>query len=527
MDKQKVEWIFDLCLVLLYLGVSVYFVVEAVIGSLIPPKYIWMVVGILLFFLVLVVLTFKSKKIVFRVIRKVLLVLLSLILMIGSTFQGSLRSAFMNVRDNSSKDIMYVIVKDASSFKEIDDIQSLGYVDHVNELLTYSMSELENYKLETKGYESLEEVFQALDDSKVEAMLISAQQQTVEATKKESTYHDKYRVIHQIEMVREGQVVVDKDLKEPFVVYVSGLDNMGEPTYNGLSDVNMLLMVDPKRHHVEMISVNRDTYVPNTKYDDYPDKLTHLGWDGPQAGAEVLERIFGIEVDYTVKVTFESLIRIIDTIGGIDVDVKLSFSEQDENRSKAYDDLIRLEKGYQHLNGKEALAYARHRKTAGWDVAGREQAQRDIIAAFVNKVLSVEGAMKIGDVLNVAASYVSTNISMNSVKGFVMEAINTGTPWTFGSSTIDSHYEYLFPCASTGSNLDLSSVLLDEQDIYRVHNMYLAMFDDDVKLDEFNFDLNCLEVEEKPFELDKKVITVQNYYQVVPTYYPDFVRHNF
>lgn len=526
-SSKKMNRRIDLILLILFLVGSIYFLIEMLLGEMIPLKFV-LVIGFGIFAIFAIIFkSFKWKNPIVTMIRKVVLVLLCLILLIGGIFQGQLRSAFLNVGDASTiTERMHVIVLKESKFKNVNDLMTLGYTNDAGALTSYALQELENYSLFEIEYDEQEDAYDHLDNNQVDGILVSDQDYTFEIEKKNSDYSKKYRILHTVNKKTVSDANgVPKDLSEPFVVYVSGLDNLGEPTYNGLSDVNMLLMVDPEKHHVEMVSINRDTYVPNVKYNDYPDKLTHLGWDGAKASADALARVFGIEIDFTVKVTFESLIKIIDALGGIDVDVLISFTEQDENRSFASDNLIHLEKGFQHLNGREALAYARHRKSAGWDVKGREQAQRQIIAAVVDKVLSVEGALKIGEVMNVAASYVSTNIIMSDVRAFVMKAIEDGKGWTFGSSTVNSNYEFLMPCASY-RYADLSAVLLSEDDIYKVHNMYISMTEE-VSLNEFAFDLNDMSQYTHSFELDPKVITVENYYQVVPTYFPSYLRHNY
>ena len=87
---------------------------------------------------------------------------------------------------------------------------------------------------------------------------------------------------------------------------------------------------------------------------------------GIDASVETIENFFQIPIDYYARVSFNSLIQIIDIIDGVNVDVEIDFCEQDENRSFKKEDLICLEAGQQTLNGKQALAYARHRKTIGF-----------------------------------------------------------------------------------------------------------------------------------------------------------------
>ena len=93
----------------------------------------------------------------------------------------------------------------------------------------------------------------------VDAALMANSQLTMIEKNNEDLYQ-RLRVIKTYEMkVDNTEIASDKDItKEPFTVYISGLDSLGIPNYNGLSDVNMLLMIDPLTHHIEMVSIPRD-----------------------------------------------------------------------------------------------------------------------------------------------------------------------------------------------------------------------------------------------------------------------------
>ena len=516
--RKRINNIPDLILLLIFLLLGFIFSIEAIIGNLIPFKYILLFLLLVILIFIGIFLTFKVRNKVFRLTRKITTLILCLFLFVGCIFQEQLRSAFSNVLGSIKTDTMYVLVANDSNIDSIKDINEIGYHDEVNELLTYSLNQL---NVENRiRFDSVEDELNALNNKKVEAILLSA--------KELSFYEDElknFKSIHEIEMTIKEEVIKSNLSKKPFVVYLAGIDNMGLPTQMGLHDVNMLLMVNPINHQINIISINRDCYVPNSQLNDYPDKLTHFGWYGPEMVCETLEDVFGIEIDYYVKVTFESLIEIIDAMGGIDVDVQISFTEQDENRSFNSNDVIHLEKGFQHLNGSQALAYARHRKSEGWGVEGRERAQRDIIKAVIDKMLSVEGALKVGDVLNAGASYVSTNLSMDSAKTFIKNAIASNEGWSISSSTVTSDTEVLLKCAMEGG-VYRSVVLLENSDIYHVHNLYNSMFDE-VDFDEFKFDLNDLNQYIETFTLDKHVITIENYYDIVPKYFPEYLDYRF
>ena len=515
--RKRINNKIDLMILLIFLMLGFIFAVEAIVGNLIPFKFIVLFLFIILFIFLSIFLTFKVRNQLFRISRRCLSIVLCIVLFIGCVFQNQLRNAFSNVIGSIRSDFMYVIVNENYE-GTIDNIKEVAYHNELNELLVYSLNELNDK--ENIPYSSIDEQIDALKQNKVESILLSA--------KDISFYNDKLeglKEIYEIEMTIEDEIVKSDITKKPFVIYLAGIDNMGLPTQMGLHDVNMLLMVNPINRQINIISINRDSYVPNSKLGNYPDKLTHFGWYGPEMVCETLEKVFGIEIDYYAKVTFESLIKIIDAMGGIDVDVKISFTEQDENRSFSSNNLIHLNKGYQHLNGSQALAYARHRKTAGWGVEGRETAQRDIIKAVINKMLSVEGALKLGDVLNVGASYVSTNLSMDSAKSFIKSAMNSGEMWSLNSSTVSSEHDVLLKCAMEGGTYRSVNVL-ETNDIYNVHSLYENMFEKS-SFDEFKFDLNDINKYIDKFILDKHVITFENYYNVVSKYFLNYLDYRF
>ena len=201
----------------------------------------------------------------------------------------------------------------------------------------------------------------------------------------------------------------------------------------------MLLFVNTVSNSITMVSLHRDSLMPRPSLDYVNDKLTHTGWGGVDDTVETIEEFFGIDVDYYAKVSFSSLIEIIDSIGGIDVDVEIAFTEQDENRSFAAEDLITLEAGYQHLNGKQALAYARHRKTANYDVAGRERAQERIIKAIIDKLLTPEGiTIYVNQLMETVPKYVVTDMPGKQITSFIRGELKELKPWSIQSVVIEN-----------------------------------------------------------------------------------------
>jgi LCP family protein required for cell wall assembly len=386
----------------------------------------------------------------------------------------------------------------------------------ISDVLSQLEEQVEDISYET--YDDYYTLYEMLDEKEVDAILIPTNSLNILDEELENL-EDKLQEIGTFEASRTTITTIASDVDistEPFVVYIAGIDSGDDPSFDTRSDVNILLMVDPVNRHITTVSVPRDAYVPNPAYYNGSDKLTHLGNEGVENSVYGLEETFGIPIDFYAKVNFDSLIAIVDALGGIDVDVKISFTEQDENRSFKKKDLITLEAGQQTLNGKEALAYSRHRKTAGYGTTGRENAQQQVIKAIISKLTSAEGIARINDVLAVASEYVYTNMPYSAIQNFIAKQLEDVQPWSVSSQTLNSGLDAtLTTCSMPG--VPLSCYLLSEADIKQVYNRYMAMYDD-AEMADFSFDLSddpdCTIKYAKKQKVSDYLITASDYYDL-------------
>lgn len=517
-SRKKVNTNIDLIMLAVLLACTLFFLIEMIIGGLIPMKFI-LIIGVVLVVILLglfISLHYGRKTIKFR---RITMPILCVFLLIGSVYQLRIRNGIDGLGGNNTNvSLIHVVVPSESSLKKIEDVkdQAVAYVVSNDELTTFGLSEIEKYDVTLVAYTTIDEAMNALDNHDVSAILMTQYDFSYRRTNDEA-FARNYKAIHQFELVKENTIVgSQKDItKEPFVVYLSGLGEGGLPNYNDLSDVNMLLLINPNKNHVELISIPRDSYVPNPSYDNYPDKLTHLGWNGMDALVPTIESVFGFEIDFYAKVSFSSLIEIVDTLGGIDVDVQLEFSEQDENRVM---DMIHLYAGPQTLNGSQALAYARHRHTEWWGDSGRTFAQRQIVEAITKKMLSVEGVSKVPALLSLMSQYVDTNMDMNLARSFVNSQIDNLKPWSFSSTSLDTHGEQngAAYCASAG--VPAWVYILSQADINAVHAQYQSMFKDST-LSDFKFQLDDFSKYVKNAPINLNLVTVENFDQKYYQFY--------
>ena len=182
----------------------------------------------------------------------------------------------------------------------------------------------------------------------------------------------------------------------------------------------MLLISTPRDSYVELYNVAG----PNNK-----DKLTHLGSYGVDYVAKTLGNLYGVKVDYIARIGFTGFINAVDAIGGIDVMSLMAFEtyEGESGKSKTW----KFEAGLNHLNGEEALAFARERHAFYYGDFQRGKNQMAVITALVDKVTSPEILVKYASLLEAVQPQVYMTVPTSLIKGMVkitLDGLSAETP---------------------------------------------------------------------------------------------------
>lgn len=158
------------------------------------------------------------------------------------------------------------------------------------------------------------------------------------------------------------------------------------------TDSMMLFTIDPVTRSAGMLSIPRDLWVDvpgfgygkiNTAY--YLGELYQVDGGGPALAIQTVDQLLGVEINYYAQIDFNAFVEFIDLIEGIDVDVPEAISIDPLGPKNT----VYLEPGTQHLDGAQALAYARNRDTIGSDF-DRAKRQQQVIMAVRDRVLSLE-----------------------------------------------------------------------------------------------------------------------------------------
>ncbi|SFH62865.1 cell envelope-related function transcriptional attenuator common domain-containing protein [Pisciglobus halotolerans] len=234
--------------------------------------------------------------------------------------------------------------------------------------------------------------------------------------------------------IDRGKEIEVDPLKDTISLLVMGVDdtenrNLGSSRTDSL----IYLTIDPKSHEVNMVSIPRDTYteiVKDGQVLNYNKINSAYEYGEEKTTIETVENLLDLPVHYYATFNFDAFLDIIDALGGIEMDVPVAISEQN-SEGKMHQ--IELQKGYQTLNGEEALALARTRKIDN-DVK-RGERQQEIIQAIVKKALSVGSVTKLADVIEVIGSNMRTDMHFNDMLGVAQSGL-TGA-YTFHSYIFD------------------------------------------------------------------------------------------
>ena len=224
----------------------------------------------------------------------------------------------------------------------------------------------------------------------------------------------------------------NKITKEPFVVYLSGVDNRGDLTEKARSDVNILAVVNPTTKQAALINTPRDYYV-DLAGTDSKDKLTHAGLYGVETSMATLGNLYGVNVEHYLRINFAGFINIIDAIGGVDVYSDQAFTSVG---SPGYYDPTTFAEGWNHLDGKSALAFARERHAFKTGDIQRGINQMKVIDAVANKLKSPALLMGFSKLMDAAADCFVTSLSQEQISALVRMQLGDLANWDIQSYTV-------------------------------------------------------------------------------------------
>lgn len=235
--------------------------------------------------------------------------------------------------------------------------------------------------------------------------------------------------VEQVENIEEGNEIKQINLDEVFFLLV-GVDTsdvnsirIGEDGQTGIrSDTMILCRVNFNDGSIKMMSLPRDSRVPVR---GNLDKLTHAhSYGGMRLLMQTVRDFTDLDVDYYVRVDYRAVEKIVDAIGGVELEIPQRMQYHDTTAGKELH--VDFQPGLQKLDGQDAIRFLRFRSYSDGDI-DRVKMQQYFLTEMIKQTLTPRNILRLPQLLNVYSSYIDTNMESNMVYSGVTMAGNLNT----------------------------------------------------------------------------------------------------
>ena len=445
------------CIVIQTIASIALMIVLNLLG-MIPLKYL-ILVAVLLFFFWCITLNSQVARRKKGTFGKVFSLLLTFCLFIGSYYVAEANDMISRITGGNYKvDKMIVAVRADDPAETLEDAADYTFgvqFSKGSDNMQAAVSDIQKQigsEIQTTECDSVQTQAQQLLDGKVDAIIYNGAYTSL-MEENVTDFSKKIKILYtfdirvQLDFGNSG-ATDDSITKEPFTIYISGIDTYGEVSETSRSDVNLIAVVNPKTYQILLVTTPRDYYVPIPGISGgQKDKLTHAGIYGIDASMRTLGQLYETDINYYARLNFTSLIDIVDTLGGVDVYSELAFQTGKESGC-----IVDVQEGWNHLNGEQALAFSRERHALADGDNQRGKNQQAVLTAMLRKCLSPTMLLKAGTIMNQLSSEVETNLSQAQINSLIKYQLNKNATWTIQSvaatGTNDKGY-----CYSSGDKL--------------------------------------------------------------------------
>ena len=419
-------------------------------STIIPNIALYLIILFDIVNIVLIAIFIKKRK-KRRIVLIILGILLSIILILANVIIGFVyykSNSFFNKITNieyETSNYVTIVLKD-SSFNKLNDVKNIGlFYNEIDKNYKDALEELnEKTDANTTEYENILLLVTDILAKKIDAIFVNENYIDIIDEGNENI-KDSIRVIDTITISTETKKIKQEitDIKKlnSFNIYISGIDTYGAITNVSRSDVNIIATVNISENKVLLTNTPRDYYVQLHGTTGNRDKLTHAGVYGIDMSIKTLEDLYNTKINYYVRVNFNTLISLVDEIGGVDVYSDQALVTHHYN--------VYIKQGWNHLNGEAALGYARERYSYLEGDRHRGQNQQQIIEAIIKKVTKTNDPNTYLKLLNTLENSMQTNVDKKMINGIINLQVKNNYNWQIESISVngydDGGYTYSYP----------------------------------------------------------------------------------
>lgn len=430
-----------------YLLLFIFSIISIYLGfnsTIIPNKLLYLIIlfYIVILFIIILLLLRKNKLLI------TLGIIFSIPLLIGNIalcYVYSRTNTFFNKITNveyETSNYSVIVLKD-STYTKIEELKQIGlYKQDIDKNYEQAVEELnDRATIDNKRYDNILTIINDLYTNKIESILLNENYIDI-INETDNEFKEKIKVLDtlSIKSIKEKKELENRIAKlGNFNIYISGIDTYGVISTVSRSDVNIIASIDMKNNKILLTNTPRDYYVQLSGTTGTKDKLTHAGVYGIDTSMNTLANLYNTKLDYYIRVNFNTLIKLVDQIGGVDI-----FSDQELYLGK-----IHIKYGMNHLNGTEALRYSRERHSYMDGDRHRGRNQQQVIEAIIKKVTESKDINTYLNLLSAMENSIQTNIDKTMINDIINLQVSKNISWSTESISVtgydSSNYTYSYP----------------------------------------------------------------------------------
>ena len=423
---SKFQQNFNIILLFLYIVLTCFLLFLIFRYHILAVSYVNLLLAAIMVFIALVALFLisnrKAKK--FTLIMLLLSIVASSLALVGVHQFVSLANHLNATSNYSSYSISVAVLADS----EIGNVSQLSSVtaptktdaENIKKLLD-DIKTSQNKDLKVEDSSSYLAAYKSLLAGETKAIVLNSvfenliEQEYPEHAKKIKKIYTK-ELTKTVEAPKSSQ-------NKAFNIYISGIDTYGPISSVSRSDVNIIMTVNQETKKILLTTTPRDAYVPIADGgNNQNDKLTHAGIYGVDASIHTLENLYGIDLNYYARLNFTSFLKLIDLLGGVDVNNDQEFTSLHGN--------YHFPVGNVHLDSERALGFVRERYSLANGDGDRGRNQQKVISAIVQKLTSAEALKNFDDIMQSLQDSVQTNMPPETMVSLVNAQLASGGKYT-------------------------------------------------------------------------------------------------
>ena len=442
--KKKAKFQINSILAIIFIIASIYLMQSILLFKYIETGIRYLIVGIVLIIDIILLLRLffakkKKKKKYVKIIISVVLVLFSSLFFYVGFNLNKIYSYFSDLNTANT----LVTLKGKNSGVNLSTLKNAKIGVNIEEEHKLADDIIKKYSLDKADknntmvdYVDYRRMILDLYDEKLDFIFL--QTNFVDIYSTDENFED---IGEKIDVVDTTQKVVtkeevqlngsSKDISQPFTVLLMGIDSTVDGLQNADSfngDSLIVVTFNPTTMHATMLSIPRDSYVPVTCRNNADNKITHAASGGARCVINTVQNFLGVKIDYYMKINFTGVVDLVNAVGGIEIDVPYKICEQNSKREFG-NKMVYINDGHQLLNGEQALAYARNRKSNAnycskeWTTGTRDDFvraahQQEVIESILDKAKNFSSVSDLEKILKVISKNFDTNMSEATIFSF-------------------------------------------------------------------------------------------------------------